>query len=297
MSEKNAYNIPGLEENVELAPFTTFKVGGPARFFYEAKSKEDLIAAVEFAKSADVPFVILGAGSNIVVSDDGYHGLVIKPTFDTISQSGVMVKAGAGARITKLVVFAAQNGMAGLEKFAGLPGSVGGAVWANLGTMGEEVSNLLVQVEILDDAGVVQEISNEDCEFAYRDSRFKHAPKEVILSATFRMRAGNPVEIKKVVAETMKYKREVQDYEHPSAGSMFKNPEGESAGKLIDKAGLRGHKVGNAQISSKHGNFFINAGGAKAADVRRLVILAKERVKEQFDIDLEEEVIFLGDFD
>jgi len=292
---KFAYNLPGLERDVPMSEHTTFKIGGPARFFLRSKSVDEMKRAIEYAKNADTPFFVLGAGSNLLVSDKGFDGLVIKPEFDSISQSGLKVKAEAGARMAKLVVFAAGAGLEGLEKFAGLPGNVGGAIWANLGTMGQEIESVVAEVEILDEEGNRRMLTWDDCEFGYRDSRFKHN-KDIILSVTFLLKNGDKEKIKQVVAETMKYKMEVQDYEHPSAGSMFKTPEDNSAGKLIDEAGLRGHQIGGAQISEKHGNFFINAGGAKASDVKALVDLAKARVKEQFGIELEEEVIFLGDF-
>ena len=277
--------------NEPLAKHTTFGIGGPAALFYEAKTKEELIKAVKLARELKISLFILGSGSNLLVSDKGWRGLVIKVKSQKSKVKSTRIVAEAGVILAKLVHVAADNSLTGLETCAGIPGTVGGAVVGNAGTADQWIGDLVESVEILDQEGQIRRLSQKDCQFGYRSSRFQKT-KEIIVKITLKLRKGNPEKIKEKIAVILA-KRKSQPKEK-SAGSIFKNPSGKKAGWLIEKAGLKGRKKGRAQISPQHANFIVNLGGAKSSDVVQLIKLAKTEVKKRFGIELKEEICLLG---
>ncbi len=286
-----------FKKNISLAPYTTFKIGGMAKYFCEARNSEDVIAAVARAKKENLPFFILGAGSNILVSDKGFEGLIIKIQNTRYKIRDTKIVADAGVLLSELVSKSAEAGLTGTEWAAGIPGTVGGAVRGNAGAFGISMSNIVREVKVLNiGTSQVQIFKNKDCKFGYRDSIFKKNKNLIILSTELELRKGDREKSEKLIKDYLKQRKEKQPMEHPSAGSIFKNPEGQSAGYLIEQCGLKGKIVGGAMISEKHANFIVNLGNAKAKDVKKLIDLCKEKVKEKFGIKLEEEIEYLGKF-
>ena len=288
--------LPGLKKNVSLKNYTTFKIGGPAKYFFEAKKKEDLIGAVITAKKFKLPFFILGGGSNILVSDEGFKGLVIKCQMSNVkcqNQNSKLktIYAESGVRLSNLVQFSLEKSLAGLEWAVGIPGMVGGAILGNAGAFGRSMKDVIQKVEVFDTkTGKVKIFKKKDCQFDYRNSIFKEKKNLIILSATLQLKKGNKLKIEKRIKEYLNYRKETQPLNLPSAGSIFKNPKGFSAGELIEGCGLKGKRIGNVKISEKHANFIVNLGGGKAKDVKKLINLAKKKIKEKFGITLEEEI-------
>jgi len=277
--------LPGIKKNVLLKNYTTFKIGGRAKYFYAAKDKEDLIRAITLAKKMKLPFFILGGGSNLLISDRGFNGLVIK----------------FGQPLSLYV-------SKGLEWAVGIPGTIQGAVCGNAGAFKQSMQDAVKEVEVFDvKTGEIKNFKNKDCQFSYKDSIFKKKKNLIILSVKIKNRASegsededeNEVLIasKKSNAQKIKeyldYRKERQPLNFPSAGSVFKNPPGFSAGELIDECGLKGKKIGNVKISEKHANFIVNLGRGEAKDVMRLIKIIKNRVKKKFGVTLEEEIKFL----
>jgi len=288
--------LSGIRENVELAPYTTFDIGGSADYFLDIKEEKDLIEAIKVAREFDLPFFILGSGSNLLISDKGFRGLVIKINFSNLETSNLKIKSGAGVSLKELVSTSAKLGFSGLEWAAGIPGTVGGAVRGNAGAFKGSMTDVVEEVEVLD-VSVDIKVKNyilKDCEFDYRNSIFKKRKDLIILNATFSFEKGEKRKIKEDIERYLNYREEKHPLGFPSAGSVFKNPEGFSAGKLIYKCGLKGKKIGQAQVSEKHTNFIINLGGAKALDVIELIDLVKRKVKKEQGVKLEEEIQFLG---
>jgi len=309
--------LPGIEENVSLKNQTTFKIGGPARFFYLAKTKEDLIKALKTAKKFSLPFFILGGGSNLLVSDKGYSGMAIMLRISKIEIRNSGITAEAGAKLSDLVNFSLEESLTGLEWAAGIPGTVGGAIRGNAGAFGSSMSEAVKEIEIFDLQDLaIKKIKNRDCKFSYKESVFKQEPDLIILSAEIQLKKGDKDESRKRVNEILSLRKQKHPLEFPSAGCIFKNQKGEikdrellkefpvlkefnekgiiPTGFLIDKCGLRGKRMSQAQISEKHANFIINLGKAKAEDVVDLIELTKRTVKEKFGLDLEEEIQSLG---
>ena len=277
--------LPGIKKNVLLKNYTTFKIGGRAKYFYIAKNKEDLIRAITLAKKMKLPFFILGGGSNLLISDRGFNGLVIK----------------FGQPLSLYV-------SKGLEWAVGIPGTIQGAVCGNAGAFKQSMQDAVKEVEVFDvKTGEIKNFKNKDCQFSYKDSIFKKKKNLIILSVKIKNRASegsededeNEVLIasKKSNAQKIKeyldYRKERQPLNFPSAGSVFKNPPGFSAGELIDECGLKGKKIGNVKISEKHANFIVNLGRGEAKDVMRLIKIIKNRVKKKFGVVLEEEIVIL----
>jgi len=291
--------IKDFEENILLKNYTTFKIGGPAKYFFAAKTKEDLIEAVLWAKRKKLPFFILGGGSNVLFSDKGYKGLVINfqsPLVESGIQKNKII-AGAGTSLGELVKASFRKGLAGLEWAAGIPGTVGGAVCGNSGAFWKSMKDIVEEVEVFDaENGKIKIFKNEDCRFSYKNSVFEQKGDLVILSVRLKLEKGDKKEIQKEINEHLSYRKRNQPLNFPSAGSIFKNPlpsgisEKFSAGELIEKCGLKRKRIGDAEISEKHANFIVNLGGAKAKDVVALMKLAKQEVKNKFGIALEEEI-------
>lgn len=289
-----------LEENEPLARFTSSRIGGPADYLLTAESADDLAEFVSRLWMMEVPFQMLGGGSNILVSDAGVRGVVIlnkarKIEFDLDSRPPT-VWAESGSNFGAIARQAAQKGLSGLEWAAGVPGTIGGAVYGNAGAHGGDMTSNLMLAEILHRNHGRQKWTLEQFEYSYRSSVLKqHMGQAVILTATLCLSKGDPVEIEKTLDEHLTFRRKTQP---PGAtmGSMFRNPLDDFAGRLIDEAGLKGTRVGDAEISPLHGNFFINHGEATAKDVLTLIAQARQMVKEKFDIELELEVQLMGDW-
>ncbi|MFH1173391.1 MAG: UDP-N-acetylmuramate dehydrogenase [bacterium] len=302
--------------NEPLASHTNFKIGGPAACFLLAKAEDELINAVKTAKELAYPYFVLGGGSNILVSDQGFPGLVIKVDIQKLEVKDNTIIAGAGIKTIKLVESARDNGLTGLEPLAGIPGTVGGAIYGNAGTY-KGIGDLVKEVKVFDGENI-KTITKEEADFKYRHSRFKDT-KEVILEATLQLERGDIEASKKEIKEIMDKRYATQPYNSPCAGCTFKNVPlerfnkeiiaeydlekvlGQMVGKrevptayLIDQAGLKGRSIGGAQISDKHTNFIINTGQATAKDVLELTKIIKKEIKDKFKVDLEEEIILVG---
>ena len=290
-----------LQRNIYLKNYTTFKIGGPARYFCIARNEKDLIGAVSFAKKEKLPFFILGGGSNLLVSDNGYSGLVLKIQNSKVKtqnyKSKLKIICGAGLSLASLIARTSELGAAGMEWAAGIPGAtVGGAIRGNAGAFETEMKDLVKSVEAIDfKTGKIKIFDNKACGFAYRGSIFKRNSDLIILSAEMEFKKRDKNEIKNKIKEILNY-RMAKHPKFPSAGSIFKNLESMRARDLIEKAGLNGKRIGRAQISEQHANFIINTGGAKAKDVLELIDLAKKEVKNKLGVKIEEEIKLLGDF-
>ena len=286
--------LPEIQRDVSLAKHTTFKIGGPAKYFFKAGDKEDLIKAISVAKNYNLPFFILGGGSNLLVSGKGYKGLIVKiqDTGYEIRDTKIIVRAGAA--LSKLVNLALKNNLTGLEWAAGIPGTLGGAIYGNAGGFGSSMVDIVKNVEVLNAKALkLKTFGNKDCKFGYRDSIFKKNKNLIILSAILKLKKGEKKEIKKKTNGFFDYRKKTQPLKFHCAGSIFKNPVDSFAGELIEKCGLKGKKIGNVDVSEKHANFIVNLGNGKAKDVIELINLIKEKVKKKFKIELKEEIQFL----
>jgi UDP-N-acetylmuramate dehydrogenase len=288
----------GARVNEPLASRTTFRIGGPADLFIEAKTLDELI---EFARQAwrrGVPIFVLGNGSNILVLDRGIRGLVIENhcdqfSLDIINSERALLRVESGVTLPGIANRLARQGLAGLEWAIGVPGTIGGAIVGNAGAHGACIADNLIRVAILDAEGVTRELPKTELAFAYRTSRFKRAHGEIILRADFEMKRDDPQPCVARMNQYTEQRRRTQPTE-PSVGSMFKNPPGDFAGRLIDQAGLKSTRVGNVQVSQAHANFFVNRGGATASEVLQLIEIVRARVRAQFGIELELEIEIVG---
>ena len=286
----------GILENEDLSKYCTFRIGGPADYFYRAKDTEILIELIKYAKAEGIPYYLIGGGSNILFDDVGFKGLIIKLETEKIEIVEDIVTADAGVLISKLIKAAVGNGLSGLEKWVGLPGTVGGAVRGNAGCNGLETKDILLKAVVMDPkTAEVKEVFTDYFDFDYRTSKIKKNG-EIVLSATFQLtKQGLDEDEQQEVISEIRTKRQTTQPFESSGGSFFKNPSKENpAGMLIDKAGLKRTIIGKAQISEKHGNFFLNLGGATADDMLKLAQLAKDKVKEKFGIELIEEVQYIA---
>ncbi len=294
---KEAYKklIPEIKFDEPLKNHSTFRIGGPADLFYELKKSEDLPKIIEFCTKENLPTIILGGGSNVLFDDKGFRGIVIKIATENIefNREKNTVKADAGVPISKLIKASMEEGFSGLEKWIGLPGTVGGAVRGNAGCNGLETKDILISTKVIDLTDLkTKELKNEEMKFAYRTSKIKENENMIVLNATFQLKNKKiqPEEQKRLMMEAAKTRGEKQPY-GLTAGSFFKNPSPEMpAGRLIEEVGLKGETIGGAMISEKHGNFFINKNNATAKDILKLASLAKRQVKAKFGVGLKEEV-------
>ncbi len=281
-----------VKVNEPLSRYTTFRIGGPADLFYEAKSEKEFIKVIVKVRNIGVPYFILAAGSNVLISDKGFRGIIIKLSNCGLQIENSTVVADAGLLIMILLNKCRENSLTGLEFMAGIPGTIGGAIRGNAGAWRQNIGDFVKRVKILSVTGEVSWIDKNNCSFSYRESRFKNND-EIILGVEFLLKIGEGREIDLKIQEFLK-KRETLPKE-PSAGCVFVNPKPQSAGKLIDRCGLKKSRFGNAQISGLHANFIVNLGGAKAVEVESLVKLAKTEVKKQFGVDLKEEIVKIGE--
>ncbi len=285
-----------LEHDAPLAPFTTLRVGGPADRLLVARDRATLLAGLRLARDAGVPCFLLGNGSDLVVADAGVRGLVLRNRARAVRIEGTTVSADAGAAMAMLVKRCVGAGLEGLEFGISIPGTLGGAVWANAGAHGREMRDVVVSVEswspAADEAVVV---AADACAFAYRESRFKHSG-DTIISAVLRLERGDPAAIAARVAEHQAQRLATQPLADQNAGSVFRNPEGDFAGRLADVAGLKGFRIGTAAVSTKHANFIVSDRDGTAADVRAVGEHVRQLVAERFGVALQYEIEFVGDW-
>jgi UDP-N-acetylmuramate dehydrogenase len=295
-----------LRRDVPLAPYTTFRIGGPADLLYDATTAEELATAVTAARRAEIPVFVLGLGANILIGDLGFHGLVVRNIANaiTIGADG-RVRAESGATVAELIRRSVAAGWSGLEHYVGIPSTVGGAVWQNLHFLSPAperartmfIAEVVEGVELLMPHGARQTVDREGMAFGYDISRL-HGSGEIALAVTFALTKGDHFEMHRVMQENLSWRGSRHPWleHHPSAGSIFKKIEGVGAGRLIDQCGLKGFRIGDAQISHIHANIMVNLGAATAADVRKLIRHAQQAVGERFDQMLEPEIGFIGEF-
>ena len=282
-----------IKRDYPIAQYTTFKIGGPADFFVTPENEEQLLEVIKLVTSENIPYFILGKGSNILVPDEGIRGVVINLTdlFNKIEVTQDKIQAQSGASLSQVSEAALKHSLTGLEFAIGIPGSMGGGVFMNAGAYGGEMKDCILEVRFIRDNKIlVEHISG--LEFGYRKSTFQKK-KDIVTGVTLQLKKGNQSEIKAKMDDLTQRREEKQPLELPSAGSVFKRPEGYFAGKLIQDSGLMGFKVGNAQVSTKHCGFIVNTGQATALDVKGLVKEIQMRVKEKFDVELEREIRYL----
>ena len=283
--------------NESMKRHTTFRIGGPADYYLCPHSAKEIQKVVEICREEKLPYFILGNGSNLLVSDQGYRGVVIQlwKNVSDIRVEGCLIHAKAGASLAKIAAEALEEGLTGMEFAAGIPGTLGGAVVMNAGAYGGEMKDILKEVLVMDQQGRIFTLEKKDLKLGYRTSAVKEKGY-IVLAAVLELRPGDREEIRKLMDDLKQKRVEKQPLDLPSAGSTFKRPEGYFAGKLIMDAGLRGFSVGGAQVSEKHCGFVVNTGGASASDVLTLIREVQKRVREKFGVELETEVKFLGEF-
>ncbi len=295
-----------LRINEPLAPYTTFRIGGPADVLYDATSATELATAVTAARTAGIPFFVLGLGANILVGDLGFRGLVIRNVARTVTELGNgRLRVESGAVIADLIRQVVDRGWSGLEHYVGIPSTVGGAVWQNLHFLSPAperertmfIAEVVESVELLTADGARVTVPRDAMGFGYDQSRL-HGGDEIALAVTFQLAPGDPAVMHRIMQENLSWRGSRHPWleYHPSAGSVFKKIEGVGAGRLIDQCGLKGHRIGGAQISHIHANIMVNLGGATAADVRALIAHAQRLVQERFGQSLEPEIGFIGEF-
>lgn len=300
-----AFGHDRVSRNAPLAPLTTFKVGGPADWLVEVHHSADLEQAIALARDARLPISVLGGGSNVLVSDAGVRGLVVRVRGGEVRQvDASTVRADAGVTINGLVRWTVNHGLAGIEAWAGTPGTVGGAVYGNAHFRGRLISELLVAVRLVTLDGILQDVPRAEMEFAYDYSRL-HRTREIVVSADLSVSTGEPSALRATARESLAFRKRTQPLESPSAGCIFQNPDPRrervpdgippSAGALVDRAGLKGARQGAARVSTTHANFIVNEGGATARDIRALIDRCKAEVKAQFGVVLREEIVCLGE--
>ena len=280
--------------NESLKKHTTYGIGGPADLMIFPKSKQDLIKVIEIINENKIQLTILGSGSNVLVSDNGIRGAVIslKNSLKQIEVDDNILYAECGTMLGKIVKHAVKNNLIGLENLNGVPGTLGGALIMNAGAWGGEISENLIHVEIINSKSEIQKIQKKDLNFSYRQSSFNK--DDILLSAKFNLKKADKDIIKENFIEAQSGRKKSQPLNKRSAGSLFKNPKNNSAGKLLDEAGLKGFSIGDAKISEKHANFFINDGDASSRDMLMLIKKAHKAVKDKFNVNLSLEVKLMG---
>ncbi len=295
MSWKNelAGRVRGrFREDELLSRHTTFRIGGPCDVFFEPKDVDDLVEAVNFLRNGRVPHIFVGQGSNLLFADSGYRGCVIRlgTGLRKSKLKGVRVEVGAGVLLHPLIRALVEKEMGGMESLVGIPGTIGGAIYMNAGAWGQSVSDKLHWVEVIDGSGEIRRVQKENIIFKYRWSLFQDLTEWVIISAGFEFDHAPASLLKDRIEEVNRKRKGVQPSDYPGAGSFFKNPKGNSAGALIDRAGLKGERVGGAVVSDIHANFIVNCGGATCSDVLTLSEKIQKEVMKKFRIRLEPEV-------
>jgi UDP-N-acetylmuramate dehydrogenase len=299
-------NQSQLRRDEPLAPYTTFRIGGPADLMYNATSADDLANAVQSARDLDVAYFVLGLGANILIGDRGFRGLVIRNTsnqFEFTDDGRLIVESGAV--VGEIIPKAVERGLSGLEHYVGIPSTVGGAVWQNLHFLEPEperkrtmfIADVFESAEILSEEGDRRTVDRDYMRFGY-DTSILHSRRDIVLGTTFKLLPGDTAVMHRVMQENLSWRGSRHPWLqfHPSAGSIFKKIEGVGAGRLVDQCGLKGFRHGDAQISHIHANIMVNLGKASAKDVRELISIAQKAVEERFSLHLEVEISFIGEF-
>jgi UDP-N-acetylmuramate dehydrogenase len=297
------FSLLNLKQNELLAPYTTYKIGGPADYFVIVKNQEEFINAVTEARKAHIPYFILGTGANILFGDKGFRGLVIKNESNDFHFEGNNLIVESGAVIADLISETVKQGLSGLEHFAGIPSTVGGALWQNLHFLSPDRARTVFIEEILLSAKLLMEnneiivVDKDFFQFGY-DYSILHDKKYLVIEATFALSHKPQEEIEAQVKKNVQWRNEKQPSleKYPSCGSVFKKIDGVGAGRLIEKVGLKGHKIGGIQSSQQHANFLVNTGNGTASEVLALIKLIQEKVKAEIGYELETEISFVGEF-
>ena len=300
-----AFGAEHVHREVPLAPLTTFKVGGPAEWLVDVHRCEEVEQAIAIAKDAGVRVTVLGGGSNVLVADAGVRGIVIRVHGGEVRALGPsLIRADAGVTINGLVRWTVNRGVAGIEAWAGTPGTVGGAIFGNAHFRGRLISELIARVRLVTIGGTLADVRSSQMEFGYDFSRL-HRTREVVVSADFHGSGGEPGALRTVARESLAFRKRTQPLESPSAGCIFQNPDPArdhvpegippSAGALVDRAGLKGARQGAARVSTTHANFIVNEGGATARDIRALIDRCKLEVETRYGVRLREEIVYLGE--
>jgi len=294
-----------LRRDIPLAPYTTFRIGGPADLLYDATTADDLANAVETCREAELPHFVLGLGANILVGDKGFRGAVIRNVAREFRYDGSRLWAESGAVMQDLILSSVHRGLSGLEHYIGIPSTVGGAVWQNLHFLSPAperertmfIAEVFDSCELLSQEGGRRVVHRDEMAFGY-DTSILHHRHDVALSVTFNLTPGDRDGMNRILQENLAWRGARHPWLeiHPSAGSIFKKIEGVGAGRLIDQCGMKGHRVGDAQVSYLHANIVINLGEATAADIRQLIAEIQRRVADQFGQHLEPEIGFVGEF-
>ncbi|WP_078547295.1 UDP-N-acetylmuramate dehydrogenase [Litchfieldia alkalitelluris] len=296
IDELQEAKVGKILENELLANHTTMKIGGPADLLIIPNDIEGLINAIKIISHYKLPWRAIGRGSNLLVSDEGIEGVVIKLAngLDHIDIDGTTVTVGGGYPIVKLAMVISKEGLDGFAFASGIPGSVGGAVYMNAGAHGSDISKILKKAFILFEDGSTEWLTNEELEFSYRTSVLQTKRPGIVLEAVFELKEGKKEEIVAIMQKNKDYRKDTQPWNFPCAGSIFRNPLPNYAGQLIEQAGLKGYSIGGAQISEMHGNFIVNAGGATAKNVLDLIQYIKDTIYQKYGVEMETEVEIIG---
>lgn len=281
-------------ENVDMRKYTTYKAGGKAKFMAFPKNIDCLVKLLKYIKENNIKYKVLGKGSNVLFGDSLYDGIIIKlDEFNHLEIDDTKIVVGAGYSLIKLSLKCAKLGLAGLEFAAGIPGSIGGAVFMNAGAYKSDMGYIVKEVKVLTPELEIKTLSNKEMDFHYRTSFLQKNPEYICLEATIKLKKGDRDLILEVINDRKKRRLESQPLEYPSAGSVFRNPEGDFAGRIIEEIGYKGKKIGDAQVSEKHANFIINRGKAKGDDIKKLILEIKDEVMKKHNIELKVEQEFV----
>lgn len=291
----NIYSKDEVKINALMKEHINFEVGGPADILLIPSKVEQIIESIKICKENNIPYFVMGNGSNLLVKDGGIRGVVIKLTgLTNLEVNEEEIKADCGVMLKELSDKALENSLTGLEFACGIPGSVGGAVFMNAGAYNGEIKNVIKEAQVITSSGEIVTLSKDELELGYRTSKVMK-DNSIVINATFKLEKGNKEEIKETIDDLTQKREEKQPLEYPSAGSTFKRPEGYFAGKLIQDSGLKGYSIGGAAVSSKHSGFVINKGNATAKDILDLIAYIQEEVKKQFGVELHTEVRIIGE--
>lgn len=280
--------------DAKMKDYTTYKVGGPVKCVVFPNDEASLITLIKYLDSSNIKYKILGNGSNVIFNDSGYDGVIIKlDNFNSLKIIGTKVIVGAGYLLNKLALRVSRLGLTGMEFATGIPGTVGGAVYMNAGAYKSDMGYIVTSVKVITPDYRIETLYNKDLDFHYRSSFLQKNKGYICIEASISLAKGNSLEIMEIIEERKKRRIETQPLEYPSAGSVFRNPEGNYAGKLIEDIGLKGYSIGGAKVSDKHANFIINTGDAKGEDVKELINKIKNDVKDKYNIELKVEQEFI----
>lgn len=294
IKELNELKCGEIKEHVDMRKYTTYKAGGKAKLMVFPKNIDQLIKLLTYIKKNNIKYKVLGNGSNVVFSDSLYDGIIIKlDEFNALEINDNVINVGAGYSLTKLALKCARLGLAGLEFAAGIPGSIGGAVFMNAGAYKSDMGYIVKEVKVLTPDLEIKTLSNKEMDFHYRTSFLQQNPGYICLEATIVLQKGNRDLILEVINDRKRRRIEAQPLEFPSAGSVFRNPEGDYAGRIIEEIGYKGKRIGDAKVSDKHANFIINVGNAKGDDIKKLILEIKEEVMKKYGIELKIEQEFV----